>query len=62
MSSQKGWTVKPGYSEIENNLRRAWQEAVEDSSYGLSLNEVFDPLEQKYKANPGASKDTKAKL
>jgi hypothetical protein len=34
-----------------NDMRQAWQEAIQDTSPGVLIDGVLDRLEQKYQAN-----------
>lgn len=42
-----------------SELRKVWQQAMQDDSPGVSPDEVFDRLERKYQAIADASRDRK---
>ena len=52
----RDWTLKRALRQrgIED-LRQVWQEALEDKSPGLPVDEVFDRLERKYQAITGTT-------
>ena len=56
----RDWTWKRNLRERGlDDLRRIWQQAIEDNSPGASPEEVFTRLEQKYQALADAAGDKK---
>ena len=56
----RDWTWKRNLRERGlDDLRRIWQQAIEDNSAGASPEEVFTRLEQKYQALADAAGDKK---
>src|ERR1700756_5432194 len=54
----RDWTYKRNLRERGlDDLRRVWKEAMDDNSPGVSPEEVFNRLEQKYRALAEAAGD-----
>lgn len=57
----RDWTYKRMRLQGINELRRVWQEALNDKTPGISPDDVLDHLERKYQAIADAT-DTKGEV